>query len=234
MPLPFEELDVAATPIGEISLRRRTDRTTGRSVLEVRLGDEFLMSSMFTASEVALARHGLAAVDRPVLTGMVAGLGLGYTAHEVLRDARVVDLVVVELLAPVIGWHVDELVPDTVGLAADPRCRLVRDDFFDLVRSGRWTAPVDVLLVDIDHTPQHHLDDGHADFYSADGLRAAAAMLSDGGSFALWSDDSPDDAVVAVLGEVWSSAWAETVAFDNPVTGGTSSCTVYVARSPRR
>lgn len=234
MPLPYDELDHAQTPIGEISLRRRLDRITGRTVLEVRLGDEFLMSSQFTASEVALARLGLAAVEGERLSVMVAGLGLGYTAYEALRDPRVSDLAVVELLAPVIGWHRDGLVPDTAGLATDPRCRLVEDDFFDLVGSRRWSGQVDALLVDIDHAPDLPLDDGHGAFYETEGLRAAADLVTDRGCFALWSDEPPEDPLLARLAEVFEGARAEVVSFENDVTGGTSSCTVYLAWTPRR
>lgn len=233
MPLPYEELDHADTPIGEISLRRRFDAVTDRSVLEVRLGEEYLMSSQFTVSEVELARRGLAAAHGAELSVMVAGLGLGFTAHEALSDPRTGDLVVVELLGPVIAWHRGGLVAETAGLAEDPRCRLVEDDFFDIVRARRWPSKVDVLLVDIDHSPDLLLDPGHHDFYRPDGLRAVADMITAGGSFALWSDDPPDEALVARLGEVFGSARADRVSFDNAVTGGTSSCTVYVARAPR-
>lgn len=46
----------------------------------MKLGDEFLMSSLFTAAEQELATLGLAALDRDELDVVVGGLGLGYTA----------------------------------------------------------------------------------------------------------------------------------------------------------
>jgi hypothetical protein len=78
--LRFEELDWQNTPMGEISLRRRVEPT---------LGDEYLMSSLFTAAEVELARLGLADVDGDALDVLVGGLGLGYTAATALEDPRV-------------------------------------------------------------------------------------------------------------------------------------------------
>jgi len=57
----FEELAWAPTPIGELTLRRRIDPRLGVEVFEVRLGDEYLMSSLFTFGETELARLGLAA-----------------------------------------------------------------------------------------------------------------------------------------------------------------------------
>ena len=151
-PLPYEELAYASTPIGEISLRSRFDRLTHRWVQEVRLDDEYLMSSQFNATEIALARLGLAEAPDGDLRVLVGGLGLGFTAHEALRDPRTTWLSVVELVGPVIDWHRRELIADTVGLAADPRVELIEADFFELVRSRRC-PDVDVLLLDIDHSP---------------------------------------------------------------------------------
>src|SRR3546814_10639787 len=58
----FEELDYCPTPIGPVSLRHRLELTLKREVYEIKLGDEFLMSSLLTASEEALARLGVAAL----------------------------------------------------------------------------------------------------------------------------------------------------------------------------
>ena len=59
MSLLFEELDYRPTPIGALSLRRRRELKLGVDVFEIKLGEEFLMSSLFTASEIALANLGL-------------------------------------------------------------------------------------------------------------------------------------------------------------------------------
>ena len=80
----FEELDYRETPIGPVSLRRRRVMALDVDVFEIILGDEHLMSSLFTASEIALADLGLAALDGDRLDVLVGGLGLGYTARAVL------------------------------------------------------------------------------------------------------------------------------------------------------
>ena len=55
----FEELDCQKTQMGELVLRRRCILSLdGREVYEVKLGDEYLMSSLFHDSEVALAGGG--------------------------------------------------------------------------------------------------------------------------------------------------------------------------------
>ena len=46
----FEELGWRQTPIGVISLRRRFDLSMRADVYEVKLDDEYLMSSLFTDS----------------------------------------------------------------------------------------------------------------------------------------------------------------------------------------
>ncbi|WP_406831292.1 spermidine synthase [Pedococcus sp. KACC 23699] len=230
--MKIEELDFGDTPWGEISLRRRWDRVTERDVHEVKLGDDFLMSSQFTTGERELARIGLSAVAGTSLTVLVGGLGLGYTALAALEDGRVTELTVVEALPAVISWHERDLLPDTVGLAADPRVRLVRDDFFDLVRAGRADRTYDAVLVDIDHAPDWLLRDDHGDLYTVEGFARVAAMLTGDGVFALWSDEPPDPEVVRRMGGAFASADAHVVTFPNPLTGGESANTVYLATRP--
>jgi hypothetical protein len=58
----FEELDFRPTPMGVVSLWRRRRRLSDVYVCEIKLGDEFLISSQFTAAEIELARLGLAAL----------------------------------------------------------------------------------------------------------------------------------------------------------------------------
>jgi spermidine synthase len=232
----FEELAWSETPMGAISLRRRLEPALEIDVYEVKLGEEFLMSSLFTAGEIELARLGLTEVSGTDLDVVVGGLGLGYTAQGVLQDPRVECLLVVEALGEVIGWHARELLPETAGLLADPRTSVVEGDFFAMAAGEIGFDPVmpgrrfDAVLVDIDHTPRHVLHPSHAEFYRPEGLRRLSRHLRPGGVFALWSDDPPDAPFLAVLAEVFRTAEANVVTFPNSLTGGTSANTVYVAR----
>jgi len=230
----FEELDWQPTEMGEISLRRRLERTLQVDVYEVKLGDEFLMSSLFPVAEIELARLGLAACDGPSLDVVVGGLGLGYTAVTTLEDPRVRSMVVVEALEPVLDWHRNHLLPDAESLTTDGRARLVRGDFFALARDASPFSPggpakVHAVLLDIDHTPRHVLHPSHAAFYTPEGLQALRAHLHPGGVFAMWSDDPPDDDFLALARGEFGSVEGHVVSFDNPLTGGTSANTVYVA-----
>ncbi len=233
----FEELDRQSTPMGEISLRRREDPALHVELYEAKLDDEFLMSSLFTVAEIALADLGLAALEGTDLDVVVGGLGLGYTAQAVLGDDRVRSLHVVEALSAVISWHRRGLLPVAEALTSDPRCALLHGDFFELVRAGQGFGPdvpaeVDAVLVDIDHSPAWVLDPSHAGFYTADGLSRLAQVLHHDGVVAVWSDAAPDPAFVDVLASVFTDAEATVVPFANPYTGGTSTNTVYVATGP--
>lgn len=245
----FEEIDWRPTRLGDISLRRRRFPGSDEDVYEVKLGDEFLMSSLFTAGEVELTRLGLAALPAaegpgPELSGgtgeldvVVGGLGLGYTAGAALDDPRVRSLVVVEALGEVIDWHRRHLVPLGERVADDPRCRLVHADFFEAVEDPSGLDPQSpgrrfhAVLLDIDHSPRHVLNPRHAALYRPEGLRALGRHLLPGGVFALWSNDPPDERFTAVLADVFATAEPHVVDFDNPLQGGTSTNTVYVARA---
>ena len=231
----FAELDWAPTRIGEISLRRRVEPTAGTEVYEVKLGDEYLMSSMFTVAEEELARLALASLPDTPCDVVVGGLGLGYTARAALADGRVRSLIVAEALEPVIGWHRRGLLPDGVALATDPRVTMLQGDFFALLRDGTGFDPADrdrrfdAILVDIDHSPVNVLDPTHADLYTTAGLRRLGSRLRPGGAFGLWSDDAPDEGFLSILRQCFGTATAHVVTFANPLTGGDSANTVYVA-----
>ncbi|GAA1998085.1 spermidine synthase [Microbacterium pumilum] len=227
----FEELDWQQTRMGELTLRRRADPATDELIYEVKLKDEYLMSSLFTVAEEELATLGLAAAEGIHLDVLVGGLGLGYTAATALHDERVRRLDVIDALTAVIGWHERELLPVSAELVGDARTTLVHDDFFAVMRRTPEPedTPYDVILLDVDHSPHHTLDPSHADLYTAAGLASLARHLTDRGVFALWSDDPPDAEFMSLLSSVFDDRAAHVVTFDNRLTGGTSSNTVYVA-----
>jgi len=197
MSLNFEELDFRPTPMGVLSLRRRRHLTTGVDIYEIKLDDEFLMSSQFTTAEIELARLGLAALARTDLE------------------------IVVDALAEVIEWHEQGLLPLGKQLTADPRCRLVNGDFFAMAQSADGfdsrvpRRRFDAVLVDIDHSPTNLLHPRHAALYQRQGLARLAEHLHPGGVFALWSNDPPDDAFNAAMAGAFAISAAHVVTFDN-------------------
>jgi spermidine synthase len=241
MTLEFEELDYQKTPLGEISLRRRAEpRLEGEILYEVKLGDEFLMSSLFTSAEIQLARLGLAALEGTGWDIVVGGLGLGYTAVAALKDPSVKSLMVVEVMEPVIDWHRRGLVPLGKELVADSRCTLVHADFFEVASSSGSgfdratpTRLVHAVLLDIDHSPSHWLNPGNSAFYTAQGLRNLADKLYPGGIFGLWSNDPPDKEFTRLLDTIFQSSESHIVSFPNPYSSGESSNTVYLAHKSK-
>jgi spermidine synthase len=234
----YEELDFRSTPIGDLMLRRRRMPELGDTdIYEVKLGEDFLMTSLFHEAEHRLAKLGLAALDREGLNVVVGGLGLGYTAVSVLEDTRVSSLVVIETLEAVIEWHRDGLVPLGRTLTGDPRCRLVQADFFarsrDVANSFDPEHPAvkhDAVLLDIDHTPTHVLHRANSHFYTEEGLHELALHLKPDGVFALWADGEPEAYFTDRLGKVFTRSESHTITFENPITGGVSKGAVYVAR----
>lgn len=233
----FEELDYQETEMGALSLRRRRMHSlAGLEIFEVKLGEAFLMSSLFHAVEEALAHEGLRELDGALWDVVVGGLGLGYTARAALEHLDVRSLLVVEALAPVIEWHRRGLAPLGPQLLGDGRCRLVEGDFFALAGAEAGFDPEQpgrlfhAILLDVDHSPRSFLHPRHADFYTAAGLRKLATHLHPGGVFALWSDDPPDEEFMAALDAAFATVRAHIVTFANPILEADSRSTVYVAR----
>jgi spermidine synthase len=231
----FEELDYQQTELGDLILRRRRMVSLEAEVFEIKLGDSFLMSSLFTKVEIALAQLALAELSGSNLDVVVGGLGLGYTTRAALANPAVGSVVVIETLSPVIDWHRRGLVPLGAQLTTDPRCRFVQGDFFQLAKS----ASIDpenpgkkfhAILLDIDHSPRSLLHQRHQFFYEAAGLRQVAAHLHPGGVFAMWSDDPPDEEFLRELDLAFADTRAHIVTFANPLLECDSASTVYVAR----
>ncbi len=232
--MSVKELGFQQTPLGELTLRQRAEpRLGGIDVFEVKLGDEYLMSSLFTESERQLATTGLAPLTGD-LDVVIGGLGLGYTAVEALKNPNVSSLLVIDLFQAVIDWHHAGLVPNGEFLANDPRCELRQGDFFELARSGfDASAPerkFDAVLLDIDHSPEHHLDRGNASLYTFEGLTSVKDQLKPNGTFAFWSNDQASITYTERLREVFGTAEAHDVEFPNPYTGATSVNSVYIAQ----
>ena len=172
------------------------------------------MSSLYTDSERPLARMALqmhAGHDLRVLVG--GRLGLGYTAREALLSDRVAAVEVVELLPQVIGWLEGGLFPLSSKLCEDRRLRVTRGDVY-----RRLTGPpddlLDVILVDVDHSPDEHLGDESSSFYTSQGLAAARRHLAADGILAVWSY-TESSLFADALGEVFEQVRVEPVTHNN-------------------
>ncbi|MBC9734920.1 hypothetical protein IBJ60_17010 [Nocardioides sp. zg-578] len=183
---PDEHVDVvrAESPRGEVVLRERhTER--GPSVLELRVNGVFVMDTLETSTERALATAALAQVERPRAV-VVGGLGLGFTMHEVLADSRVERCAVVEIEEALVGWMRDGTVPHGPALLADERVQVVVADVAVALAEAR-PASYDLVLLDVDNGPGFLVHDANAALYREPFLRTARAALRPGGVLVVWS-----------------------------------------------
>jgi spermidine synthase len=210
----IEYLAAEESRLGMICLRRRELLSRpGVIVTEITLDHQFLMSSHNTASERALSQRAIAMHGGAGLAVLVGGLGLGYTARELLRSAAVSRVDVVEYLPEVIGWLDRGLLPLAAELGADPRLAVVEADVYDRL-SRPPERHYDLILVDVDHSPEERLGDTNESFYTEEGLGLARRHLAPGGILGVWSyAESP--AFERRLRAVFREVRAEPVRFRN-------------------
>jgi spermidine synthase len=246
-----DAIDVIAyepSAIGMVCLRRRAiPSEPGAFATEITVDHQFLMSSENTASERALATRALELHGGSALRVLVGGLGLGYTAQAALASPRVAAVEVVELVAPVVDWLARGWIPLAGALRADPRFAVrLGDVYAELAappapvsavasrrRAGREAPEAasswDLVLIDVDHSPDERLGASSAAFYTETGLAAARRHLAPGGVLAVWSyaESSPfADALRAVFGDVR----VESLSFENRVAGGEETNWLFLAR----
>lgn len=234
----FEELDYEKTPLGDISLRKRTEpRLDNVLIYEVKLGDEFLMSSLFVEAEEQLSKLGLQRLKQnghhSELNVVVGGLGLGYTALTAVHDPDVTRLRTIDVMKPVIRWHQQGLLPIGDELATNPKSELVHGDFFAIAIDDEIgvleETQVHAILLDIDHSPSHWLNEGNSSFYNQASLRKMKSKIVAGGVFGLWSNEQPDPEFTKLLNQVFRDTEEHVVSFPNPYSGGESINSVYIA-----
>ena len=231
--MSFEIIAAEESPIGMICLRRREVASSpGESAFEITVDHQFLMSSLVTASERALADRALEVHGGTGLGVLIGGPGLGDTAQSALASPRAARVEVVELLPQVIGWLERGLIPLAAELRGDPRLTITQDDVY-----RRLLAPPelrhDVILLDVDTSPDRRLGEVSVPFYGEAGLDACAAHLAPGGVLAVWSSDESQD-FEQVLRNVFERVKVEPIDFMNEMLNDEETNWLYFATSPRR
>lgn len=225
----FEILAYEPTELGTLCLRRRELLCEpGTIITEVTLNHEFLMSSYLTASEKALSEVALEMHSGSDLRVLVGGLGLGYTASAALESDRVARCEVVEYLPQVIDWLRQDMVPLSEKLNAEPRLNVTRSDVYQRLL-GPPTVTHDLILIDVDHSPDENLGTANGQFYTAEGLRQAKLHLADNGILGVWSyaESSP---FVDALHEVFREVRVEPVTVYNNLVNVEQTDWLFFAR----
>jgi spermidine synthase len=155
------------------------------------------------SSERAMATAALDLVDAPTAV-VVAGLGLGYTMHEVLADSRVEKVAVVEIEQALVDWMRDGTIAHGPALLADERVTVVVADVAVALAEAP-PATYDLVLLDVDNGPGFLVHEGNAALYREPFLHSARTALRPGGVLAVWSAaEAPElaEAMTAVFGSV--------------------------------
>lgn len=200
--MEYVEIARAESPRGEIVLRERREENTP-TVLELRVNGVFVMDTLETSTERALAHAALALVEQPSRV-LVGGLGLGFTMHEVLADSRVESCTVVEIEQAVVDWMRNGTVAHGPKLLAEERVTLVVADVAVALAEAGDRA-YDLVLLDVDNGPDYLVHDANEALYKQPFLEAAHRATAQ--VLAIWSAaEAPQ--LEAAMAEVFGNASA--------------------------
>lgn len=169
----------AVSPRGEVVLGDRD------GILELRVNGVFVMDTAETTSERALATQALALSTAPHRV-LVGGLGLGFTAAELLLDQRLHEVDVIEIEQAVVDWMTDGTIPHGPALLADDRLTVVVGDVAQvLARAGDQSY--DLILLDVDNGPGYLVHAANAALYGELFIECCLDVLRPGGVLAIWA-----------------------------------------------
>ena len=186
--MEYVELARAESERGELVLRERRDPEVGATafvVLELRVNGVFVMDTLETSSEKRMASTALEQVEDPQHV-VIAGLGLGFTMHEVLADRRVERLDVVEVEADLVRWMRDGTIAHGPSYLADERLSVITADIRDALAEAA-PASYDLILLDVDNGPGFLVYEENSVIYQREFLARARAALRPGGALAIWA-----------------------------------------------
>ena len=205
-------------------------------VFEVKLGDEFLMSSLFTVAEKELARLGLGRCRGTALDVIVGGLGLGYTTQDASQCNPILTLTVIDYSMRSSTGTSEICFPIRPAWLRRSR-QLVGADFFAAapdrrIRPERPGRTYDAILLDIDHSPRHLLHDPHGDLYTLDGLRRHPPTSPRAASSRCGPTIHQTTTSARFSKPSSPTSRPSRSGSTNPLTRGRSTATIYLATLP--
>lgn len=192
----------------ETTVLATADVDRSRLVLQQHDGEHYLlidgvtlMSTIACHSEQEMAT--LACADRESIQRvLIGGLGFGFTLRRVLElVGKGASVTVAELLDVIIEWNDSHLQELNGKLLSDPRVTVEKADVMDLIKQAS-AAPYDVILLDVDNSPDALVQHGNAHLYSRKGLELVKAALGRKGRVVFWSANE-DKAFAKLLGKIF-------------------------------
>ena len=226
MSINFEELDYQKTELGELILRRRRMLSLeGAEVFEIKLGASFLMSSLFTKVEVALAELALAELQGGCARCRRRRSRVGL--HRTRRAAKSSGEIGSGGRSPTRGDRLASPRPGSLGRAIHLRSAL---PIF-----SRRLLPAGGLCRSRSREPWKTISRrsvGHRSFatsISFTRVTARSIMATrfagwqpnciPGGVFAMWSDDPPEEEFLQALDLAFASSRAHIVSVPQSFVG---------------
>ncbi|CUR55174.1 putative spermidine synthetase [metagenome] len=195
-PGEYVEIARAESERGEVVVRER--QGDGPAGLELRVNGIFVMDTVETSSETALAHQALRLVEEPSRV-LIGGLGLGFTLDAVLGDPRVEHCTVVEIEDSLVRWMRDGTIPHGPGLLADDRLTLTVADVAIALVEARPES-YDLVLLDVDNGPGYLVYDANAALYRVPFLESCRQAVAPGGVLVIWSADEASELFAAMEG----------------------------------
>jgi spermidine synthase len=220
--MEYAEIARAESERGELVLRTRRE-DGAPEVLELRANGVFVMDTVETTSERALASAALGLVESPGSV-LVGGLGLGFTMREVLDDPRVERCTVVEIEQALVDWMRDGTIPHGPQMLADHRLDLVVNDV-GLAFAEAADTTYDLVLLDVDNGPGYLVHDTNAALYEPPFLESVRRVTRQ--ALVIWSADTSPELEQA-LDEVFDDVRA--VPYDVQLGHRAETYWLYVAR----
>ncbi len=146
-----------------------------------------LMSTRHAFSEEQLGVVGCQPLGKlPRARVLIGGLGLGFTLRAALENLRSdAQVVVAELMPPVVEWNRNPAYPLASAALADPRTQVVLGDVAALI--AKSVARFDAILLDADNETTSMNTAGNSSLYRAAGLARITAALKPAGTVVYWS-----------------------------------------------
>lgn len=226
---PYTDLGESIMPDGTVFSLHKHDQD-----FYLKFNGFELMSTIQTYSEQHLADVGCKHIlpdkqTRPAHPHvLIGGLGLGFTLKRTLQlVGKPATVEVSELMPPLIEWNRTFLTEYNGPLLEDPRTVITQGDFFDTINS-KSPSSYDVLLIDIDNTPDDLITTGNGRMYSPTFLAKLKSILKPGGCLTYWLSE-PAPKFKKLLGKAGFSV-EEHASKPHPRAKRSRHC-IYVARS---